>query len=180
MTGSIELMVMYKKKLHTFSGDRIVQIANFYRGPLECIRDQYRIGGISACYRGFVIQFFRDIPASMTYFIVYEKLKEAMTKHGLTDSRGIIADFFAGGVAGTVSWAVIMPLDVVKNTFQAKMGSHTVSVFECVAHIYQEKGLRGFLTGLVVASVRAFLVNAVTFVAYSQTSTYLKSSQSQD
>lgn len=91
-----------------------------------------------------------------------------------------------GGVAGIVTWASIFPLDVIKTRVQAQVygtvsstgeGSPLLSspdtattrrlgAIEIARETYREGGLRVFFRGLMVCSVRAFIVNAVQWATY--------------
>lgn len=90
-----------------------------------------------------------------------------------------------GGLAGVVTWVSIFPLDVIKTRVQAQVyGSGTRAVVtgeltpligisgkrlgavEVAKEAYREGGMRVFFRGLVVCSVRAFIVNAVQWATY--------------
>lgn len=141
----------------------------YFKGPVQCGKHLFKSGGLQACYKGFWIQGVRDIPASMIYFVTYESLKQRLIAHKLTDKREVFANLFAGGMAGVISWLAIMPFDVVKNLYQADNEKlQFKSVTNCVKHVYNHHGLRGFYTGSFAACLRAFPVNAVTFAVYAQ------------
>ncbi|KAI0599638.1 mitochondrial carrier domain-containing protein [Biscogniauxia sp. FL1348] len=98
-----------------------------------------------------------------------------------------------GGIAGVVTWASVFPLDVVKTRVQTQMQSsprvvsgratattpllleaqqphatdqRRLGAVEVAKEAYREGGLRVFFRGLVVCSVRAFVVNAVQWAVY--------------
>ena len=139
----------------------------YFKGPVECIRTIYENNGLVGCYRGFHIQAIRDLPASIAYFSIYESSRSLLIHYNLTDSRELFASFMAGGTAGVLSWLLIMPFDVVKNTYQAQKSS--ASVGACVRLIYAQGGVTGFFTGSAAAALRAFPVNSITFLVYNQT-----------
>lgn len=74
----------------------------------------------------------------------------------------------AGGVAGVVTWAFATPMDVVKARLQMSGagGREYTGVLHCMRVSYREEGVRVFFKGLVLNSVRAFPVNAITFLSY--------------
>lgn len=120
----------------------------------------------------------RDLPASTSYFLIYEVMNEAMHHRGLTDSNGVFASLLSGGVAGVLSWLLIMPMDVVKSQIQADYkGEKFRSSWHCAQLTYQHGGLSVFYTGALVTCMRAFPVNAVTFLVYKQSLTFLNSFQ---
>ena len=144
--------------------------ATYFRGPVDSICAVYRHGGISAFYRGFGVYAVRDINAASIYFLVYEWLYHQLVLRHLTDTHGVVASFVAGGFAGMLSWLPVLPFDVVKSRMQADFSRGTYdSVWHCVGHTYTTGGMPAFFAGIGVTMVRAFLVNAVTFVVYART-----------
>lgn len=90
-----------------------------------------------------------------------------------------------GGLAGVVTWMSIFPLDVIKTRVQAQVyGSGTRAVVtgertpligvsgkrmgavEIAKEAYREGGMRVFFRGLMICSIRAFIVNAVQWAVY--------------
>lgn len=87
-----------------------------------------------------------------------------------TDTNGTIPSLLAGGTAGVLSWVFTMPIDTIKSKVQAQaMGKENIGMWQCTKDTYKTSGVRGLYRGLVIASVRAFPVNAVTFVVYTKT-----------
>ena len=116
----------------------------------------------------------RDVPTYGVYTLVYEGLYAFFVKNGYTDSKGIIANLLAGGISGVACWFPIMPFDNVKSLLQADTSHKKYSGFwDCSRKLYQSRGIRGFYTGVVMVSFRAFPVNAVTFLAYAKSLEYL-------
>lgn len=81
---------------------------------------------------------------------------------------GTFAILFAGGVAGVVTWAFATPMDVVKARLQMSGagGREYSGVLHCIRVSIREEGVRVFFKGLLLNSLRAFPVNAVTFLSY--------------
>lgn len=75
----------------------------------------------------------------------------------------------AGGIAGSVSWAAILPFDVIKSRIQADEVGKYRGLWDCTVRSYREEGWRVFTRGLLVCSVRGFPSAAVTFLVYAQT-----------
>ncbi|XP_063800266.1 solute carrier family 25 member 45-like [Pseudophryne corroboree] len=77
---------------------------------------------------------------------------------------------FAGGCAGTVGWAAANPMDVLKSRLQMD-GMYSVQyqgIFDCIYKSIKQEGAKVLLKGLTVNSLRAFPVNAVTFLSYEK------------
>lgn len=93
-------------------------------------------------YRGLPTQALRDIPASIAYFLIYEFL----IYHGVKNFPNIsstLQSFVFGGVAGVVSWALIMPFDVMKSRIQADSDRKLYSGFwDCVVKSYRSNGIK--------------------------------------
>jgi hypothetical protein len=75
----------------------------------------------------------------------------------------------AGGIAGSVSWAAILPFDVIKSRIQADEDRKYKGLWDCAVRSFREEGPRVFSRGLLVCAVRGFPSAAVTFLVYSQT-----------
>ena len=130
-----------------------------FPGPIYCLRQLHLNGGLSNCYRGFLVMSMRDLPASAIYFLCYERTKARLVVHGLGD---LLSSLVAGGWAGVVSWTVILPLDVVKSHFQMDYDRRRYrGLWDCVRTIYRSGGPTAFYTGLVPCLLRAFPTNAV-------------------
>lgn len=126
-------------------------------------------GGVRALYRGFGVMILRDVPSYGVYTVVYESLLVTMIRNNLTDKHGVVANLVSGGMAGVVCWGLIIPFDVVKSLMQADpSGARYSSVTDCVRQTYRTCGVRGFFTGITVCCLRAFPVNAVTFLFYNK------------
>ncbi|XP_041351166.1 solute carrier family 25 member 45-like [Gigantopelta aegis] len=145
----------------------------YYRGPMEAAIDIVKSRGPRGLFRGFGTQFCRDIPASAVYMVTYVFLGSQGA--GLFQSiPSQIINFIAGGFAGVLSWLIILPLDVVKSRLQGDSERKLYKGFsDCVMKSYRDGGLRLFFRGGLVISVRAFPVNAVTLMVYSECLTLL-------
>ena len=151
------------------SGTAIQGHRSFFSGPLECIRKVYAHGGLRTLYTGCVIMGVRDLPALVCYMGVYESLFRRLHKSRYTDESGFMASLLAGGTAGVASWGIIMPLDVIKSNLQVDFRRNKYNgAWDCAQQVYKQAGFKGFYSGFVVNSLRAFPVNAVTFLFYEQ------------
>ncbi|KAM5138724.1 solute carrier family 25 member 45 isoform 2-T4 [Mantella aurantiaca] len=139
-----------------------------YRGPIHCAASIFREEGIAGLYRGSTALVLRDVPTVGVYFLTYEVLCKWMTSNGEMPSTWTM--LFAGGCAGTVGWAAANPMDVIKTRLQMD-GMYKVQyqgIYDCINKSIKEEGLRVLLKGLTVNSLRAFPVNAVTFLSYEK------------
>ena len=120
---------------------------------------------------------YREVPSYGIYCLTYEFLSAKMHQHQFTDARGIVADLISGGVAGSLTWLSIIPFDVIKSRFQADFAGEYNGFLHCAKELYKEGGVRIFYTGCLVTCLRAFPVNAMTFLVYSQTLKYLETKE---
>ncbi|XP_018329478.1 solute carrier family 25 member 45-like isoform X2 [Agrilus planipennis] len=123
--------------------------------------------GVPGLFRGFVPTMWRDMISSMIYMPLYESY---LIYHKSTSIYHIA---FAGGLTGVFSWACVYPFDVIKSRIQADNPTRLQyrGMVDCICKLYQRKGVTVFSRGLSVCLLRAFPVNAVTFIGYETTLT---------
>ncbi|XP_028266289.1 solute carrier family 25 member 45 [Parambassis ranga] len=140
--------------------------AERYRGPTHCVAVILREEGVRGLFRGGLALALRDVPCYGLYFVAYEVTRDALTESG--KQAGSTAILIAGGVAGVLSWAFATPMDVVKARLQMSGagGREYRGALHCLRVSAREEGLRVFFKGLLLNSVRAFPVNAITFLSY--------------
>jgi solute carrier family 25 carnitine/acylcarnitine transporter 20/29 len=73
----------------------------------------------------------------------------------------------AGSFAGTMSWGVVYPCDVIKTEIQAGTGG-TTSISQVCKNLYKESGYKAFFRGIGPTLVRAVPVNGITFLCYEK------------
>ncbi|KAH9492909.1 hypothetical protein Btru_032586 [Bulinus truncatus] len=151
-----------------------VQVNKYFSGPLEAASVIIRTSGIRGIYRGFWTHVVRDTPAASMYMSSYSFFQfESFQRFPSVPSQ--IVNFIGGGVSGVLSWLIIMPFDVVKSKLQADPCSRMYKGFwDCAWQVYKADGIRAFFLGLVPMALRAFPVNAVTLMIYSESLMYLK------
>lgn len=137
-----------------------------YHGPIHCVAVILKEEGPRGLFRGGLALAMRDVPCFGLYFLPYEVIRNALTESG--KQPGTFAILMAGGVAGVVTWACATPMDVVKARLQMSGagGREYRGVLHCITVSVREEGMRVFFKGLLLNSVRAFPVNAVTFFSY--------------
>ncbi|XP_023935346.1 mitochondrial basic amino acids transporter-like [Bicyclus anynana] len=120
-----------------------------------------RSGGFRALFRGLGITMLRDTPAFAIYFTSYE----AMTRGDLS----VVKVFTAGGVAGTLSWVLLYPVDVVKSRFQGDAIGRYTGAWDCFVKSVQMDGWRCMSRGIGAVTLRAFISNGACFTAVAWT-----------
>ena len=85
-----------------------------------------------------------------------------------------VINFFCGGIAGVLSWMIIMPLDVIKSRVQADTKKERFRGFwHCGYHAVKYEGITVLFRGSLAVCLRAFPVNAVTLMVYSEVLRFL-------
>jgi len=143
-----------------------------YKGPFDCAKRLFQTEGLKGLYQGGSVQMVRDVIGFIFYLPVYELLYRKM--HPYTNET--MAQILSGGLAGSVSWISITPLDVIKSRMQAQAeGNHLYrSSWHCAKVTYQTEGAGAFYRGVMVSAVRGFPVNAVLFVVYAKSMAFIE------
>ncbi|KAG7386580.1 hypothetical protein PHYPSEUDO_015488 [Phytophthora pseudosyringae] len=136
---------------------------------LKAVRTIYRRHGMKTLFRGWEICLLRDVPSFGAYFCWYEATKRALT-NAQSENETDWKLMAAGGIAGMVSWAMCMPLDVVKSCVQGQSLEGTqMSMVEIAKTRMSQEGPGFFFKGFGTTMLRAFPVSAVTFLVYEKT-----------
>ncbi|KAG1343949.1 hypothetical protein G6F62_004623 [Rhizopus arrhizus] len=157
------------------------QMTKFPKTSLQITKEIHQTNGLKGFYQGGLITMIRDSPSYGIYFWVYEGLKRILQVNPSENEAWKL--LLAGGMAGTVSWASIYPIDVVKSRLQMQkqakgyneakilltMDQPYASIRDCFVRSYRTEGLNVFFRGLWPTLLRAFPVNAVTFYMYEMT-----------
>ncbi|CAD5122562.1 DgyrCDS10978 [Dimorphilus gyrociliatus] len=153
---------------------------NEFKGPFDCLRRIYKNHGIRGCFRGLTPTILRDMPGFGVYIASYQAMCDFATPEG-HHQPSVRAMLLSGGLGGVFSWIVNIPIDIVKSRLQADNLSNPKykSSWDCVQQSYRNNGWRVFWRGLPVSCLRAFPVNSVTFVVYSQTLAYIQRTNGQ-
>ncbi|KAI8336900.1 mitochondrial carrier domain-containing protein [Blakeslea trispora] len=147
------------------------QMTRIPKSTIQVSKEIYAAHGWKGFYQGGLITLIRDAPSYGLYFWAYEGMKRTLDLSGSDDHAWKL--LLAGGVAGTVSWASIYPIDVVKSRLQMQQTQETLlvrqpyrSIKDCVVRSYRSEGPGVFFRGLWPTLLRGFPVNAVTFYVY--------------
>eukprot|EP00794_Sanderia_malayensis_P020318 gene20319-22317_t len=137
-----------------------------YRGVTDCVRKIYRKNGFRGFYLGMNATIIRDIPGFLSYFISYELICKGISSNATTQI-GPFALLFAGGIAGSISWALVFPPDAIKTRIQVDNQSQYKGFIDCLRKSYQQEQWRLFTRGLAPTVIRAFPMNAAIFTVYT-------------
>ncbi|OQR94012.1 mitochondrial carnitine/acylcarnitine carrier protein [Achlya hypogyna] len=139
---------------------------------ISCMKDIIKSQGVKGLYRGWQLNMLRDVPAFGSYFYSYEVIKHWLT-NGEQDKETTMNLLLAGGSAGSISWMVTQPIDVVKTLVQSQPASSKLSSLDVVKHHYKLEGAGFLFRGFGATILRAFPVSAVTFLVYERSMQYM-------
>ncbi|RZC43036.1 Mito carr domain containing protein [Asbolus verrucosus] len=144
-----------------------LQVSDGTKGPLDCLKQIYLQEGTKGIFRGLGSTIVREIPAFGSYFLTYEWLTR--TEDGRPVST--LTMLAAGGIAGTISWVIVYPVDVIKSRMQIDgIGSTKYkNSVDCLKKSISSEGYSFLYRGLSPTILRAFPVNAATFTMVTWT-----------
>ncbi len=138
-----------------------------YRHSLDAAVQITKVHGISGLYRGLVATITRQVPAFVIYFGAYDFIKEQCRKRLPHKSNDWLGSILAGGTAGSLSWAAIYPIDLVKSRIQSLPLTAECKMYNVFQAVLQETGgWRSLYRGLSITVLRAFPVNGIIFCTY--------------
>lgn len=157
-----------------------------YRNSLQSARLILAKHGIAGLYQGFVATTIRQTPGIGVYLTMYDQLRDTIHSNYFdhyscgeaTKERNLLlASIAAGGIAGSLSWAIVYPIDVVKSRIQAlpyATRRHEQSILNVSRQVVLQHGVGGLFRGFGIAVFRACPVNAIIFPTYEVTLKILK------
>ncbi|CEF60919.1 Mitochondrial substrate/solute carrier repeat and Mitochondrial carrier domain-containing protein [Strongyloides ratti] len=140
----------------------------YYKGPIDGFIKIFKKKGLFGLYEGGCAMFWRDNIGYLFYIPVYEKLKRYLIDKKYNEN---LSQLIGGGLAGSISWLSICPIEVVKNKLQVmeqldKKNIKKMNYKLIYKKIINEDGIKGFYKGGLILVCRGFLTNAVVFFVY--------------
>jgi len=149
-----------------------------YCGPTDALKKIYASHGFRGLYRGWVATCSRQGPGLGIYFATYESIKERLRKRLERHNSGhaqLKASILAGGIAGSLSWASIYPIDVIKTRIQTSpLECSTPRMRTMWKILIREGGVKALFRGIGITVFRAFAVNGIIFPVYEFVSMQLE------
>lgn len=145
-----------------------------HRNPFTCLKHLWSTEGHRGVFKGLGITVARDVPGFASYFVSFELMMRQ------TSDPSAFYTLIAGGLAGTFSWLISFPVDVVKSRLQVDgMDGKPKyqNALDCVKKSYQAEGPAFLTRGLNSTLMRAFPMNAVCFLVVSQVMKFFQNNQ---
>lgn len=136
-----------------------------FQGPMQCLRNIYKQEGYRGVFKGLGITFLREGPSYGVYFVTYEMLTKMSSKQPISTFHMLLA----GGFAGTASWVISYPIDVIKSRIQAESSNRYSGALDCLKKSVRAEGYSCLFRGLNSTILRAFPTNAATFTVVTWT-----------
>ncbi|KAI9094332.1 mitochondrial carrier domain-containing protein [Phlyctochytrium arcticum] len=137
------------------------------RSSWQWARYIVKVKGPSGLYSGYSMHLLRDAIGTSMYFCGYETCKYLLTPTG--SEAGPLLHMLSGGMAGSLSWIVLFPIDITKSVLQREALNGTPkydTALQFVKSRWSKRGLRGFYSGIGPQLLRSFPVHSINFLIY--------------
>ncbi|KAL7041396.1 hypothetical protein ACKWTF_000755 [Chironomus riparius] len=148
-----------------------------HNNPFACLKHVWKHEGRRGVFKGLGITVARDVPGFASYFVSFEMMMRQ------TSNPSAFYTLMAGGLAGTFSWVISFPVDVVKSRLQVDGmdGKPKYNgAMDCIRKSYEAEGAAFLTRGLNSTLLRAFPMNAVCFLVVTYVMKFFQNPQSID
>ncbi|KAI1281745.1 mitochondrial carrier [Xylaria sp. FL0933] len=142
---------------------RLVSEPTYANGLIGGFTKMLKTEGVGAFYAGFGPILFKQVPYTMTKFVVYEKVAEAIyrsyPKKDMSDGMQTTVNLGSGLIAGFAAALVSQPADTMLSKINKTKGLPGEGTTSRLVKIAKELGLRGSYSGI---GARLFMVGTLT------------------
>ncbi|TVY54952.1 Mitochondrial phosphate carrier protein [Lachnellula cervina] len=142
---------------------RLVSEPTYASGLVSGFSKMLKNEGVGAFYAGFGPILFKQVPYTMTKFVVFEKVAEAIygkvDKSTASDGLQTTINLGSGLMAGFAAAAVSQPADTMLSKINKSKGLPGEGTTSRLIKIAKELGIRGSYTGI---GARLFMVGTLT------------------
>lgn len=135
--------------------------------PLELAKVRRQTGqtwDFRGLYKGFGITWSRTVGLMCTYFMIVDSLRRHASEYF---KRPLLGPFLVSGVAATVGWWVVWPLENMKSQIQGNYGKDMPLLVRMKLAYADRGGMRGLYRGILPGSIRSFLANGCAMIVMS-------------
>ena len=138
-----------------------VQLINNKNDSITTLKNFYKNNGIKGFYKGSLSTTLRQSTNHGITFLTVENLRPIFNEVDYIKPYGSL---FAGMIGGTLAVTLNNPIDVIKTYKQSdRLNDSTTKI---IKEIYQNKGVKGFYSGLALRSLRVGPMYGITFFIY--------------
>ncbi|KAK0635116.1 mitochondrial carrier domain-containing protein [Bombardia bombarda] len=142
---------------------RLVSEPTYANGLIGGFTKMLKSEGVGAFYAGFGPILLKQIPYTMSKFVVFEKVSETVfsyfPKKDMSNSMQTVANLGSGLMAGFAAAIVSQPADTMLSKINKTKGAPGEGTTTRLIKIAKELGLRGSYTGI---GTRLFMVGTLT------------------
>ncbi|KAG9400760.1 hypothetical protein AC1031_010199 [Aphanomyces cochlioides] len=135
----------------------------------RCVRGILQESGASGLLSGLGAVMLRDVPFNFFFFGLYNFYTAGFANLLHVESRcdlHPLAVLASGGLAGSSSWSIVFPADVIKSRMQINA---QLSLQTAARQIWQAHGIAGFYRGWSSAVIGSFPANGFLFLGVEMT-----------
>lgn len=131
---------------------------------------------VRGLWRGLFVTMGRDVPGFSAYMLAFDASKSYLERSCRTGSNsasagGVVVDMAAGAFAGSVYWALVMPMDTIKSLVQTN--TQNISTGVLVREKVTTEGWKSLWRGYSLSIARGAPAGAVTFAVFHQGTRWL-------
>ncbi|RYO97441.1 hypothetical protein DL764_007319 [Monosporascus ibericus] len=149
---------------------RLVSEPTYANGLIGGFSKMLKNEGVGAFYAGFGPILFKQVPYTMSKFVVYEKVAEAIyrkyPKNTLSDGMQTAVNLGSGLIAGMAAAVVSQPADTMLSKINKTKGLPGESTTSRLIKIAKDLGVKGSFAGLGARLVMVGTLTAGQFAIY--------------
>ena len=113
-------------------------------------------------YTGFTVTWMRTVGLMTTYFVLVDSYRRFFPE---LFAQPLIGPFLMSGVAATLGWWVVWPLEYMKSQVQGSYGNQSQSLLGRMRGVVREKGgVLALYRGIGPGTIRSFLANGTSMI----------------
>ncbi|TMW65258.1 hypothetical protein Poli38472_009425 [Pythium oligandrum] len=138
-----------------------------FSGPIDCLQQSVRDGGMASLYRGATPQIFRSAISASILFGLVGQYRYFYSKYVFEDKprTALVAAATSTGFTEAILYT---PFEIIKVRMQTQYANARtrISNWQCVREVYGQNGIRGLYRGFIPTAQREMLGNSAYFLAY--------------